>query len=238
MNPTRACSQRSTKSKPKRYSLPFAHLNLRRNPFEELTPELRGRLAVVDTAPYLEFLKAERATLVFIGHCGRGKSTHLHALRLHFPEAPYCYLPEDGPQPKIPKAPLLFVDETQRLSWWRRWRLFAGSSRLILGTHCNEIPALKRAGRPVMKIEIQGLSEEKLQRIIEARLEWSRRGPGEIPSISEDQRGVLLAHFGDNIRALEYHLYEVFQSLQDNGPIDLDPDAFPEMSQFAERAHD
>ncbi|MDF1664634.1 MAG: hypothetical protein P1V97_22945, partial [Planctomycetota bacterium] len=172
MTTTRACSPRSTGNGPKRYALPFEHLNLRRNPFEELTPELRGQLAVVDTAPFLEFLKQERAALVFIGHCGRGKSTHILSLKQHFPDAPYCYLPEDSPNPKIPKAPLVFVDETQRLSWWRRWILFSGGGRLVLGTHCDELPALKRAKRPVMKVEIRSLSEEKLRRIIDSRLEW------------------------------------------------------------------
>lgn len=221
----------------KRYSLPFENLNLRRNPFEELTPELRGRMAIVDTAPYLEFLKGERAALVFIGHCGRGKSTHLLALKQDFPEAPYCYLPEDGPMPKIPKAPLVFVDETQRLSWWRRWKLFSGSGRLILGTHCDELPALKRAKRPVLKVELRSLSLEKLRRIVDSRLDWSRRAPGLIPSLGNDQLELLLQHFGDNIRAMEYHLYEVFQGLTQNGPITLDKTAFPDMSVFADRAH-
>ncbi|MDF1663548.1 MAG: hypothetical protein P1V97_17385, partial [Planctomycetota bacterium] len=72
---------------------------------------------------------------------------------------------------------------------------------------------------------------------IDSRLEWSRRSSGLIPSLTERQLELLLKHFGDNIRAMEYHLYEVFQGLEKNGPVTLDASAFPDMSVFAERAH-
>ena len=235
---TRPCLPPSTGKNPKRYGLAFEHLNLRRNPFEELSPDTRAQLAIVDIEPYLDFLKQKRAALVFIGHCGRGKTTHLLALKRQFPEAPYVYFPEDGPRPRIPKAPRLFVDETQRMSWWQRIRLFSGSSTLILGTHRNEDTALERAKRPVLRVEIKTLSLEKLRQIVLSRLEWSRRSSGPIPTLADFELESLLQHFRDNIRALEYSLYEVFQRLQENGPVSLDPSTFPSLESFEEVAHD
>ena len=61
-------------------NLPFAHLNLRFNPFGEATPEERAKLAVVDIERFAQRLCAPGFAVQFIGEHGRGKSTHLLAL--------------------------------------------------------------------------------------------------------------------------------------------------------------
>jgi hypothetical protein len=217
---------------PIKLGLPFVHLNLRCNPFGELTPAQRARMAIVESDSYLSFLKQKRAALVFVGHRGRGKTTHLLALQSHFPKAPYVYLPEDGPRPKVPfKEPVLFLDESQRLSWWSRARLFSGPGTLIIGTHCDEEKALRRARRPVQVIPITGLNRARLRSIVDRRINWSRRSRNPVPSFSEADLNILIEHFGDNLRAIEFYLYEVFQGLIDNGPIQLDQTKFPELKE-------
>ncbi|MEL6898457.1 MAG: hypothetical protein AAFP90_20360, partial [Planctomycetota bacterium] len=117
---------------------PFAHLNLRRNPFGEITHEERGLLAIVDPVPLLQFLADDQTTPVaiqIIADCGRGKSSTIHALhaclqrRRPVPQAvtdlldaprfqtwqhaAYYYIPQDGPHPRIDRTegvPLL-IDE-------------------------------------------------------------------------------------------------------------------------------
>lgn len=195
--------------------LAFAELNLRRNPFGEVPDVERGALAVLDVGPWREFLKQERAYLEFLGEAGRGKSTRLHALRGHFPEAPYCYFPEDGPFPEIPeRAPTLFLDETWRLGWWTRRRLLRGGSRLICATHHSHARAARRAGRPVMSVTVEGLEPELLRAIIVRRVEAARRGGGAVPEVPETRIRALIARHGDALRAIEYDLYDDFEALR------------------------
>ena len=76
-------------------TFPFAHLNLRRNPFGELSLEERGRIAVADLDPLAELLAGPPFVLQVIGDCGRGKTSLLVGLRSRFPAAPYVYFPEE-----------------------------------------------------------------------------------------------------------------------------------------------
>jgi hypothetical protein len=196
--------------------LPFANLNLRRNPFGEPAEEDRAGLAVVDP-DFLDGLERSLSepgfAVQFIGDCGRGKSTHLHALRARFPDAPYVYFAEgERPQP-IPGGPVLFLDETQRLPWRTRRRLFGSDVALALGTHRDHSRELVRAGRRVETVRLTGFTTSTLRRIIERRIEWARRGPGPVPSLGPGSVARLHDRFDGDLRAIEGHLYDVFQTL-------------------------
>lgn len=196
--------------------LPFAHLNLRYNPFGELPLDQRPELAVLDPQPYLELLRAPRAALQFMGDKGRGKTTHLLTLRALQP-GPYLHLPEEGPLPEVPlREPLLYLDETQRLPRRVRKALYRGPSRLVLGAHEDHAPELRRAGRPVTTIMIgASLNEERLGQILVRRIEAARRGPGPVPEVPGSALETLLERFGDDLRAIEHYLYERFQALEE-----------------------
>ncbi|RMG08495.1 MAG: hypothetical protein D6731_21835 [Planctomycetota bacterium] len=202
-------------------ALPFAHLNLRYNPFGELPLELRPSLAVLDPEPFLARLAPLRAALQFLGEKGRGKTTHLLALRSARPGV-YVHLPEDGPLPAVPlDAPLLYLDESQRLPWRLRRALFAGPSRLVLGTHRDHRRALRWAGRPVVTVKVgDALDETRLREILERRIEAARRGPGPVPRLTKRAIERLLARFGDDLRGIEHFLYERFQALDAPGDVD------------------
>jgi len=66
-------------------ALPFAHLNLRRNPFGELDLSQRAALAVVDVDRFVRRLAQPGYAVQFTGDRGRGKTTHLLAILRHFP---------------------------------------------------------------------------------------------------------------------------------------------------------
>jgi hypothetical protein len=72
--------------------------------------------------------------MLFLGDCGRGKSTHLHALHAQYPDVPLTYV-GPGERPRIPAAPVVFVDEVQRLSRRRRARLFRRRASFVLTSH-------------------------------------------------------------------------------------------------------
>lgn len=196
--------------------LPFANLNLRRNPFGEPADEERADLAVVECGliDRLEQSLSDPGFAVqFMGDCGRGKSTHLHALRARFPGAPYLYFAEGEKPPPIPRASVLFLDETQRLPWHTRGRVFRWDVALVLGTHRDHSRELARAGRKVETVRLAGLTTPTLRRIIERRIEWARRGPGPVPSLGPGSVARLHGRFNGDLLAIEDHLYDVFQTL-------------------------
>lgn len=196
--------------------LPFCHLNLRRNPFGELSPEERIPLAVVEIEQALEHLRQPRSSVQIIGQKGNGKTTHLLAIAQHFPDSVYVHIPE-GQRCLIPVdgEPLL-IDEAQRLTQWQRWQILCSERRLILGTHQDFANALSWSKRPVLTLAANRLTDAAcICRIVNARILSARRTSGPIPSITETTAAELYAQFGSDLRSIEHSLYQIFQQLTD-----------------------
>lgn len=200
--------------------LPFAHLNLRRNPFGELPPDARAVLARIDAERYAALIdSAPRFALQFVAHSGRGKTTHLLALHARLGGA-YVLIPEDGPTPAIPAGPEpLLIDESQRLPRRQLRRLFRGAARLVLGTHEDHSRELSKAGRPFESVTIAGLDAARLRDMLTARIEAARRGPGPVPRLTGPVLSELIARHGDNIRAIEHALYARVQTME--APVEI-----------------
>ena len=194
--------------------LPYAKLNLLRNPFGQLSREDRVAAAVVDLDIWLPQLKNPKFALQLLGDCGRGKSTHMHAILDCFPDGSYVYLPEDGPIPKIPRGYPLFIDEAQRLPWVTRFFAFRRGVPLVLATHTNLSSPLQRAGYAVETANVAAkVSTDRLQEIFRRRIELARLGEGEIPNVTTEEIESLVRRFGDNIRAMEEDLYQRFHTM-------------------------
>lgn len=198
-------------------SLAFEQLNLRWNPFGEPDPEDLAGLAVVQVEQYVDRLRSPGFAVQFIGEAGRGKSTHLRALHRFFPDAPYLKFPEGARIPRIPGAPVLFLDETQRLPPALRRRIFGRKGSFALGTHEDHSPELARAGLESLTLQIRGLTPGRLGEIIRRRLEWARRGPGPLPEIDEAEILRLIETYDDDLSAILAHLYEEFQRREHGG---------------------
>lgn len=190
---------------------PFAPLNLRRNPFGEPPPEDLPDLVVADVATMVDWLETPRRALQIIGEGGRGKTARLQALRAAFPGAPYVYLAEGAPIPELPVAGRLLLDEAQRLPTRSRRGLFRSLASLALSTHRDLTAELERAGWRVWTLTVRGLDGATLGRILDRRLEWARLGQGPLPRPSGAALEGLLSRFGDDLRAMFDHLYEVYQ---------------------------
>ncbi len=193
--------------------LPFEELNLRRNPFGQLTAKERARLAVVDVDRFVQALHQPGQVFEFFGHSGRGKTTHMRGIWRHFPQAPFLRVAEERERFSIPDHPVVFIDEAQFLTRRQRRKTFTAQRSYVVGTHKKLHSIYQRAGLHFETVELRGLSAEKLASIIESRIEASRRGPGPIPRVHDDAIHLLIEEFGDNIRAIEGRLYEIFQRL-------------------------
>ena len=192
--------------------LPFAELNLLRNPFGELSREDRITAAVVDTDRWVGRLEDSRYALQLLGDCGRGKSTHMLALSSRFSTSAYVYLPEDQPLPLIPQGNPLFIDEAQRLPWWKRSPAFRRRVPLVLGTHQDLRAPLERFGYHVETVQVASFtSPARVHRVLNRRIELARLGPGDLPEISAAMVATLMEEFGDDLRSMEDWLYEQFQ---------------------------
>lgn len=199
--------------------------NLFRNPFGELTRSERAELAVVNTDAILAAIcvspsggnEARFRPLTayqLIGECGRGKTTQMLAIAKQFPSASYVYLPEDQPCPAIPVGEPLLIDEAQRLPWRVRRKVFSSSATLVLATHKNLAPALRRSGYTVTTERIGlSLSPSQLAEILNRRLKASRRDPqAACPLVTVDVAADLIRRFGTDVRGIEGYLYDIVQS--------------------------
>ena len=195
-------------------TLPFAHLNLRVNPFGEPTVADRARLAVVE----LPELRAGDP-LQLVGDSGRGKTTHLLALRARHREAVYERLHEEGDGCTFPPAGTVFLlDEAQRLRPRDLRRLLALPLTLVLGTHHDLSPA---AGRALRTVRVDVVGAARLRAIIDRRIEWARRGPGPVPIVDDAAIARLLARHGSDVRAIEGALYDAVQTMEEPGRVQV-----------------
>lgn len=195
--------------------LAFAHLNLRWNPFGEIGFDDIAQLAVVHVDQYVDRLRRPGFALQFMGDPGCGKTTHLVALHSYFPSAPYIHFKENEKIPAVPLASPLFLDETQRLPPSLRRRFFSRKASFVIGTHVDHSSEYKRAGLSYESIHLKGLSVERLAMILEHRIEWARRDPGPVPTISIPAIAHLIDLYGDDLSAILSRLYDEFQSLEE-----------------------
>jgi molybdopterin-guanine dinucleotide biosynthesis protein len=184
----------------------YQHLNLRYNPFGELDRDARVEL----TQGRLEVAAGEVVQIV--GASGRGKTTQLLALHRHLRGSVYEVVPLGSTRVKHTSPPRegLLLDEAQRVSPRRLRKLISRAHTLVLGTH-DDLSHLSR--RSMRTVNIRGLPREKLDAILAARVEAARRGPGVLPRIPATQQQILIDRFGDDLRAIESLLYDVFQAL-------------------------
>ena len=196
-------------------TLPFTHLNLRRNPFGEFSVEEWTALADVDVEEFDAFLGEPGSAVQFLGEKGYGKTTHLLAIRSRFGGAAYVHIAE-GERAEIPKGNPQLIDEAQRLTWRQQRRLFRSTVPLVLGTHRDFGRALVRAGRTVRTVAVDDrMSPARLTRILNSRIEWVRRDEGPVPGVRLETAASLIERFGPDVRRIQFDLYKTFQTMQD-----------------------
>ena len=208
--------QHKSSSFERKLALPFAHLNLRFNPFGELPRDVRGFLAVVDVERFLGPLQLPHFALQFIGDQGRGKTTHLLAIQQQLPRAAYVYLDEFEKHPPIPSGNPLLIDEAQRLTWLERRVAFRKGVGLAIGTHDDLSGPLQKFGYQVTTVPVDRLiNPRQLLECFNRRIAYARRASGPLPLVTLRTATEIHRRFGTDIRAMEGHLYDVYQNLEE-----------------------
>jgi len=189
--------------------LPFEHLNLRRNPFGQLPVEERAMVALRDETIAL----GDGEVGQVIAERGRGKSTLLWSLAASEPGAVYARVAIDTRTPSAtPTGSLYLLDEADLLSRRQLGRLLGRCRRALLATH-EDLGS--RAGRPLRTFRLPALTHARLRAIVTRRIEHVRRGPGRVPHPPDRLLADLLHRHGDDVRAVQDELYDLFQQSKD-----------------------
>lgn len=204
---------------PSPVGLPFAHLNLTRNPFGELTTEELLSVAISDSRSWLSWLGSDRSIVQLLGEAGRGKTTNLRSLAVHGGHWEYAYVAEGSTRCPIPQGDYV-LDEVQRLSRWTRMRHFKNLRLRAIATHVEFTEELRRAGRLTLTIQLPiAWTVELLCQITATRMNRFRRAPGYIPWLDERDAERLIEKHGTNVRQVMAELYEAIQMLSAIGPL-------------------
>jgi hypothetical protein len=127
------------------HHFPFSLLNLRYNPFGELTPRERVELAHVDIDNLINLMGIPGTAVLFLAPHGYGKTTRLLKLHSKIPEGNYVRFAEYlEPEPKA--VPILFCDSIDLLEKRRRKRLLKEVGSFACTTHVNLSQEFNRMG--------------------------------------------------------------------------------------------
>ena len=198
----------------------YQRLNLRFNPFGELTREQRVELALVNLHGLADFLREPRRILQFIADHGRGKTTHLLCLHQQLNELgdwPYAQL-YPGESEQLSHSKSHCIDSIENLSFWRRWQVYRRYRSLAVTTHRDLSREMRWAGLQVKTVMVGLASRDSTQlaRIFNRRVEFARLSENlELPLVSELRVTQLQQQFGDDIRAMEHQLYEEYYQLRE-----------------------
>jgi energy-coupling factor transporter ATP-binding protein EcfA2 len=200
---------------------PFAKLGLSSNPFRRLTDEEWADIAVIPAPIETAFNAGDN--LLILGKRGRGKSTILRHLSRRIAwqgkRTVYERIPESRwqYQTHIQGLDAFALDEAQRLLLWK-WipllNCMRNGMRLIIGSHRNDAWLFRLAGIPVTVFRLEELyTRQHLATVLQCRLDYFTTDGEPLVNFAPSAFDYLWQQYGDNLRAIEAHLYDVFQQL-------------------------
>lgn len=206
---------------------PFQALGFRCNPFRALDDAEWAAVAVMP--PAVAAAAASGDHLQILGAMGRGKTTALLALAARLRTArqrtAYEYLAEGQTRltTDVAAVEVFLLDEAQRLSTRERGRLLSaavGGLRLMVSSHSDLGPQFARRGLALATVRLGATEPGTLAAVLERRLAYFALDPAQ-PGVKLEPEAVdvLHARYGSDLRAIERLLYEVFQGLEQPGPL-------------------
>jgi len=202
-------------------ALAFESLNLRFNPFGELSGDQWLAASIVDIEHLVAPLRLPNVAVQFLADHGRGKTTHLRKLHQEFSDAPYIKLYIDEKLPVFPKSRLTFIDSFENANKSRRKKIYKKTNSLAFTTHSDLTDELEKRGYKVVTERVSCNSNEKLLNILNTRIEIARNGSGDLPLLNMEKVTQLRENFGDDIRAMQYQLYEEYQLLKEKENVEM-----------------
>jgi len=150
-----------------------------------------------------------------VGKCGRGKTTHLLALKRALPDAVYTRLRQGDPPPTLQPVSVLLLDEADAVWTWHRARLLRGARSVALAVHASHAVQLTALGFAVHTVQVGSSDPDRLAAIVYRRVEAARLSDGPVPSVPPSSLNALIRRHGDDVRAIEDELYSAFQGLHE-----------------------
>lgn len=205
---------------------PFFHfrkIGYRRNPFGALTAEEWAAVAVLPPQA-AQALATGFAHLQLLGPMGVGKSTALLAVQEVFRQAgrrtTVEYLPLGKRRFDTETAVLdvFLLDEAQRLSWRQRRRLVSGVGngrlQIVLSSHEDLTRVFAQKGLVLTSVDLAGeMTVDWITAVLDRRLSYFALPDQPRAILSDAAVYYLYQRFGNNLRQMEYFLYEVWQRL-------------------------
>jgi chromosomal replication initiation ATPase DnaA len=209
----------------------FIDIGFACNPFRALERGEWVRAAVIPGA----VRRAVQAGghLQILGPAGSGKTTTLLALEDEFRRAgrtcAYEYIPPKANRfrTETKELDVFLLDEAQRLSGRilffgrqraRLARAAQAGTRLVLGSHDELADIFRAADMPLQTLRLEPPGAGRLAEILERRLSlFANRTDRAM--FSEEALLWLLRNFGEDLRTMEYFLYEFFQTARPEGII-------------------
>ena len=189
---------------------PFRTLNLRRNPFGELTREEWMAAAVLDIEPWVTPLSRPGYALQFLAPHGRGKTTHLLALAHRLAHSTY-HRATRGPMPA--NGELLLLDEADSLWVWERRRAAKQWQSIAFTSHRDLSLEFRCWGFQVATHRVSASTLGDLERIVDRRVAIAEYSGAHAPRPAQAQLKALHQRYGDNVRSIFDELYEHYQEL-------------------------
>lgn len=202
-------------------SLPYAGLNLRRNPFGTLDGPALQEVVVVDMEEEVDAVLATLSDpsappllVQLVGPPGSGKSTHLGALAVRLPRTPMLAWSRRTGWPAVPPGRSILLDDAHVMSGRVR-RPILRRRAVVAASHHDLAPVFQRRGFHVRTVDVPSLvTGERLRAIVHRRMEAARRGPGPVPSVSDEELHSLLEKHGPDLRTIFHSLYDQIQEMQ------------------------
>lgn len=208
----------------------FQQLGYRQNPFGALTAVEWAQVAVLPPAVTTAVLDAS-AHLQVMGPMGIGKSTTLRkavAMLAERETAVYEYVPQGQSHFVTQAAPgsVFALDEAQRLTLVELARLrtlaAAQNVRLLLGSHADLSELLAVSPQTWHTIHLPALVDAAhVRRLLTARLAAFALPERPRVTLATAVPDYLFARFGQDLREMEYFLYDVWQSLPTVREVDV-----------------
>ena len=120
---------------------------------------------------------------------------------------------------------MFLLDEAQRLNWWQRRKLMKAVAndglRLIISSHEDLTPLFAKRGLNLTSVDLTGeMDEGWITAVLHKRLSYFAIPHQPHATLTPAAISYLAETFSQNLRQMEYFLYEVWQQLETTNPID------------------
>jgi hypothetical protein len=138
----------------------------------------------------------------------------------------YEYLPEDQRHfvTNTSGLDIFLLDEAQRLNWWQRRKLVKAASHLqiIFSSHEDMALLFNKKGLSVTSVDLTGeIDEAWITAVLHKRLAYFAISDQPHVTLTPAAIAYLVETFGQNLRQMEYFLYEVWQRLDSIEPVNV-----------------